>query len=49
MSRHAGLRDAEDRRELRHVQRLVRKHAEQSEAGVVAEQAQESGRLIHIY
>src|SRR5262247_3396097 len=44
---HAGLGDAQDGRQLRDVERLLRQQPQQPEAGLVAEKAKDGG--AHIY
>ena len=41
---HAGLRDAEDARQLAHVEPLGRQQAQNPQPGVVAEQLEQAGR-----
>src|SRR5204862_921437 len=44
----AGLRDAQDRRELAHVEPLLLQEPEDPQPGLVAQEAEEPGRLFHI-
>ena len=49
VARHAGLRQAEDAGQLGDVEAIPRQHPQQAEPRLVAEQAEEGGRLFHIY
>ena len=49
MPRYAGLRDPEDRGQLRHVQPLGVQQAQHPEPDLVAKQAQQRSGLDHIY
>ena len=50
MARHPGLCDAQDAGQLADIEAILRQHAQQSEAGAVGQQAEESrGALHYIY
>ena len=49
VARDAGLREAEDAGQLGDVEAVARQHAQQPEPRFVAQQAEERGRLFHIY
>ena len=49
MPGHAGLGEPEDAGELGHVEPIPRQHPQEPQPRLVAEQAEERGRLFHIY
>ena len=49
VARHARLGQAQDGGQLRHVQLLERQQPQQTQARLVAEQAEEARVQIHIY